>query len=120
MIVSCDNDCENVCDDDASVPMSSREGHLVPMNTKAATTIQAVDKLTISETLFLEIFCNKKQTSDDLQFPNSELFSNHRKICECCPRHSLFKCHNVIVNIVFLNCQKRNQCLKCQVQVTIL
>ena len=73
MIVSCDNDCENVCDDDASVPMSSGEGHLVPMNTKAATTIQAVDKLTISETLFLEIFCNKKQTSDDgRELANSE------------------------------------------------
>ena len=41
-----DDDCE----DDASVPMSSEEGHLVPMNTKAATTIQAVDKLTISGT----------------------------------------------------------------------
>ena len=24
----------------------------------------------------------------------------HRKNCECCPRHSLFKGHNVIVNIV--------------------
>ena len=30
-------------------------------------------------------------------------------------RHSLFKGHNVIVNIVVLNCQKCNQCLKCQV-----
>ena len=39
----------------------------------------------------------------------------HRKNCECCPRHSLFKGHNVIVNIVVLNCQKCNQCLKCQV-----
>ena len=38
----------------------------------------------------------------------------HRKNCECCPRHSLFKGHNVIVNIVVLNCQKCNQCLKCQ------
>ena len=39
----------------------------------------------------------------------------HRKNCECCPRHSLFKSHNVIVNIVVLNCQKCNQCHKCQV-----
>ena len=30
-------------------------------------------------------------------------------------RHSLFKGHNVIVNIVVLNWQKCNQCLKCQV-----
>ena len=39
----------------------------------------------------------------------------HRKNCECCPRHSVFKGHNEIVNIVVLNCQKCNQCLKCQV-----
>ena len=39
----------------------------------------------------------------------------HRKNCECCPHHSLFKGHNVNVNIVVLNCQKCNQCLKCQV-----
>ena len=39
----------------------------------------------------------------------------HRKNCECCPRHSLFKGHNVNVDIVVLNCQKCNQCLKCQV-----
>ena len=32
----------------------------------------------------------------------------HGKNCECCPRHSLFKGHKVIVNIVVLNCQ---QCL---------
>ena len=46
-------------EDDASVPMSSGEGHLMPMNTKAATTIQAVDKLTISGTFFSE---NIKET----------------------------------------------------------
>ena len=39
----------------------------------------------------------------------------HRKNCECCPRHSLFKGHNVIVDIVVLNCQKCIQCHKCQV-----
>ena len=38
----------------------------------------------------------------------------HRKNCECCPCHSLFKGHNVNVNIVVLNCQKCNLCLKCQ------
>ena len=46
----------------------------------------------------------------------------HHKNCECCPRHSLFKGHKVIVestinnvDIVVLNCQQCNQCLKCQV-----
>ena len=39
----------------------------------------------------------------------------HRKNCEFCPRPSLFKGHNVNVSIVVLNCQKCNQCLKCQV-----
>ena len=42
-------------------------------------------------------------------------FSKHRKNCECCHHHSLFKGHNVIVHIVVLNCQKCNQCLKCHV-----
>ena len=32
--------------------------------------------------------------------------SKHRKNCECCHHHSLFKGHNVTVNIVVLNCQK--------------
>ena len=39
----------------------------------------------------------------------------HRKNCECCHHHSLFKGHNVNVDIVILNCQKCNQYLKCQV-----
>ena len=40
----------------------------------------------------------------------------HRKNCECCHHHSLFNSiHNVNVNIIVLNCQKWNQCLKCQV-----
>ena len=39
----------------------------------------------------------------------------HRKNCECCHHHSVFKGHNIIVHIVVLNCQKCNQCLKCQV-----
>ena len=39
----------------------------------------------------------------------------HRKNCECCHHHSLFKGHNVIVHIVVLNCQKCYQCLKCHV-----
>ena len=34
---------------------------------------------------------------------------------EAITRHSLFKGHNVIGNIVVLNCQQCNQCLKCQV-----
>ena len=37
----------------------------------------------------------------------------HRKNCEC--RHPSLKSHNVIVNIIVLNCQKCNQCHKCQV-----
>ena len=44
-----------------------------------------------------------------------EHISKHRKNCECCHHHSVFKSHNVIVHIVVLNCQKCNQCLKCQV-----
>ena len=44
-----------------------------------------------------------------------KLHKKHRKNCECCHHHSLFKGHNVNVNIVVLNCQKWNQCLKCQV-----
>ena len=43
------------------------------------------------------------------------LIRKHRKNCECCHHHSIFKGHNVIVYIVVLNCQKCNQCLKCQV-----
>ena len=39
----------------------------------------------------------------------------HHKNCEYCPRHSLFKGHKVIDNIVVLNCQQCNQCIKCQV-----
>ena len=45
----------------------------------------------------------------------SEFLCKHRKNCECCHHHSVFKGHNVIVHIVVLNCQKCNQCLKCQV-----
>ena len=45
----------------------------------------------------------------------SPMCSKHRNNCECGPRHSLFKGHNVIVNIVVFNCQKCNQCIKCQV-----
>ena len=43
------------------------------------------------------------------------VFHKHRKNCECCHHHSLFKGHKVIVNNVVLNCQQCNQCLKCQV-----
>ena len=39
----------------------------------------------------------------------------NRKNCECCPRHSLFKGHNEIVDIVVLNCKKCIQWHKCQV-----
>ena len=41
--------------------------------------------------------------------------SKHRKNCECCHHHSLFKGHNVYVKIVVPNCQKCYQCLKCRV-----
>ena len=37
----------------------------------------------------------------------------HHKNCECCPCH-LFKV-TMSAEIVALNCQKCNQCLKCQV-----
>ena len=52
----------------------------------------------------------------DFEFKcNIKQWMKHRKNCECCPRHSLFKGHNLIANIVVLNCQKCNQCLKYQV-----
>ena len=57
--------------------------------------------------------CNNnkiKKYEKDLKYKKK-----HCKNCECCPRHSLFKGRNVIVNIVVLNCQTCNQCLKCQV-----
>ena len=38
--------------------------------------------------------------------PNAIFEEKHRKNCECCHHHSLFKGHNVTVNIVVLNCQK--------------
>ena len=44
-----------------------------------------------------------------------DIFCKHCKNCECCHHHSLFKGHNVNVNIVVPNCQKCNQYLKCQV-----
>ena len=40
---------------------------------------------------------------------------NIARIANAVPCHSLFKGHNVNVNIVVLNCHKCNQCLKCQV-----
>ena len=43
------------------------------------------------------------------------ILKKHRKNCECCHHHSLFKGHNVNVNTVVLNCQKCNLCHKCQV-----
>ena len=41
--------------------------------------------------------------------------SKNCKNCECCPHHSLFKGHNVMVYIVVFNCQEVYQFLKCQV-----
>ena len=43
------------------------------------------------------------------------LIKKHRKNCECCHHHCLFKGHNVNVKSVVPNCQKCYQCLKCQV-----
>ena len=40
---------------------------------------------------------------------NAECITKHRKNCECCHHHSVFKSHNVIVSFVVLNC------LRCQV-----
>ena len=42
----------------------------------------------------------------------------HRKNCECCPCHSLFKGHKVIVYIIVLNCQQCKQFLEFKCQVT--
>ena len=65
------------------------------------------------EFLFWPLWCNFDATC--------HLFSclwwyllKDRKNCECCHK-SAFKGHNVIVHIVVLNCQKCNQCPKCQV-----
>ena len=58
-------------------PVSSREGHLVPMNTKAATTIQAVvGKLTIQDSLELSECISQDNCSSAicwLWFPLLEL-----------------------------------------------
>ena len=51
----------------------------------------------------------------EMRAQKTHLFCKHRKNCECCPLHSLFKGHNVNFNIVVLNCQKCNQCLRSQV-----
>ena len=40
---------------------------------------------------------------------------NIARIANAVPCHSFFKGHNVIVNTFVHNCQKCNQCLKCQV-----
>ena len=61
-----------------------------------------------------EPFSEKKRISRGT-ISRRTLFKKHRKNCECCPRPSFFKGHNVIVNVIVLNCQKCNQCLKCQV-----
>ena len=58
--------------------------------------------------LFLKLkfqFCQKIGT----------IVKNIARIANAVPCHSLFKGDNVNVNIVVLNCQKCNQCLKCQV-----
>ena len=69
------------------------------------------------------IYCSKSQRWPPkllVDFKNKQLSCaifgfKHRKNCECCHHHSLFKGLNVIVHIVVLNCQKCNQCLKCHV-----
>ena len=43
------------------------------------------------------------------------ILENIARITSAVPCHSLFKGHNVIVDIVVLNCQKCIQCHKCQV-----
>ena len=40
-----------------------------------------------------------------LKGPQRTWFLKHRKNCECCHHHSVFRGHNVIVHIVVLNCQ---------------
>ena len=69
-----------------------------------------------------EIFCfkclpllDKFKTYSFITHPPSPLTVKHLKNWECCPCHSLFKGHKVILNNVVLNCQQCNQCLKCQV-----
>ena len=76
----------------------------------AGITVPVVAKLYLTIQL-------RPQFSENDRFTLKRLGQNikHRKNCECCHHHSLFKGHNVNVNIVVLNCQKWNQCLKCQV-----
>ena len=52
-----------------------------------------------------------------VMIPKRSLLHLEFKTLQCCPRHSLFQGHKVIVNMV--NCQKCNQCLKCQVSVSV-
>ena len=49
---------------------------------------------------------------NELDFNGTIKPLKHRNNRECCP---VAQGHNVIVHIVVLNCQKCNQCLKCQV-----
>ena len=71
---------------------------------KISIILRALRPITTSSQSFY-IFCSTTYI----------VFEKHRKNCECCHHHSVFKDHNVIVHIVVLNCQKCNQCLKCQV-----
>ena len=48
-------------------------------------------------------------------FEPFSLCQNIARIANAVPCPSLFKGHNVNVDIVVLNCHKCNQCLKCQV-----
>ena len=57
--------------------------------------------------------------SQEPPFPRLSGDCKHRKNCECCPVSQLIVRYWMIVWIQVLNCQKCNQCLKCQVSNTI-
>ena len=59
--------------------------------------------------------CHRERERAQSKVYPERTFIKHRKNCECCHHHSLFRGHNVNVKIVVPNCQKCYQCLKCQV-----
>ena len=66
-------------------------------------------KLGAAMASYLKLSLTHSMTGDAIES------KKHRKNCECCHHHSVFKGHNVIVHILVLNCQKCNQRLKSQI-----
>ena len=74
------------------------------------------DRITSTRVLHNYGHCQKGRNCSKQLIPFfTDIFLKHRKNCECCHHHSVFKGQDVIVHIDVLICQKCNQCLKCQV-----